>query len=278
LRFDHQQFDVTSTVPANSGNRSDSLRSPKFSAVFGPWAKTEYFLNWGRGFHSNDARGVNQMVNPSTGAAATPVTPLARTTGYETGMRTQYVPGVTASVALWQLRQNSELIFVGDAGTTEPSRPSLRTGIEALIQYQPRPWLALDASAGVTRARFTDVEAPGNFVPNAPNAVLSAGVTVENYRQWFGSVRWRYFGPRPLIEDNSVSSAATSLVNARIGYAFDKRVRVQLDVFNIFNRSDHDIDYYYTSRLQGEPAAGVTDIHFHPVEPRSARLSLIANF
>ena len=278
LRFDHQQFDVTSMLPANTGSKSDSLRSPKVSVVLGPWAKTEYFLNWGRGFHSNDARGVNQNIDPKTGNPATPVTPLARTTGYELGVRTQYVPGVTTSIALWQLRQNSELLFVGDAGTTEPSRPSLRTGIEALVQYQARPWLAFDASAGVTRARFTDVEVPGNYVPNAPNAVVSAGVTVENYKQWFGALRWRYFGPRPLIEDNSVSSAATSLVNARVGYAFDKRLRLQLDVFNLFNRQDHDIDYFYASRLAGEPAAGVNDVHFHPVEPRSARVTLIANF
>ncbi|MEO8442774.1 MAG: TonB-dependent receptor [Betaproteobacteria bacterium] len=278
LRFDRQQFDVTSMLAANSGNKSDSLRSPKFSAVFGPWAKTEYFLNWGRGFHSNDARGVNQTIDPKTGSAVTPVTPLARTTGYEVGVRTQYVPGMTTSIALWQLRQNSELLFVGDAGTTEPSRPSLRTGVEALVQYQARPWLAFDASAGITRSRFTDVEPPGNYVPNAPDAVVSAGVTVDNYNQWFGALRWRYFGPRPLIEDNSVSSAATSLVNARVGYAFDKRLRLQLDVFNLFNRQDHDIDYYYTSRLPGEAAAGVNDVHFHPVEPRSARLTLIANF
>ena len=278
LRFDHQKFDVTSQLPANTGNKSDSLKSPKFSVVFGPWAQTEYFLNWGRGFHSNDARGVTQTVDSKTGTAVSPVSPLVRTTGYEFGLRTQRVPGMTMSFALWQLRQNSELLFVGDAGTTEASRPTLRTGIEALVQYQAKSWLAFDASAGVTRARFTDVEDLGNYVPNAPNAVVSAGVTVDNLNQWYGALRWRYFGPRPLIADYSVSSAATSLVNARVGYAFDKRIRLQLDAFNLFNRKDHDIDYYYTSRLPGEPAAGVNDIHFHPVEPRSMRLTLIASF
>jgi outer membrane receptor protein involved in Fe transport len=278
IRLDHQKFDVTSLLPANSGNKSDTLKSPKFSVVLGPWAQTEYFLNWGRGLHSNDARGATQNVDPNTGNAAAPVSPLVRTTGYEAGMRTQRLPGMTISLALWQLRQNSELLFVGDAGTTEASRPTLRTGIEALVQYQARPWLAFDASAGFTRARFTDVEAPGNYVPNAPNAVVSAGMTLENLQQWYGALRWRYFGPRPLIEDNSASSAATSLVNARVGYAFDKRFRLQLDAFNLFNRKDHDIDYFYASRLPGAPAAGVNDVHFHPVEPRSLRLTLIAGF
>ena len=89
-------------------------------------------------------------------------------------------------------------------------------------------------------------------------------------------MRWRYFGPRPLIEDNSVSSAATSLVNARVGYAFGKRLKLQVDAFNIFNRKDSDIAYFYAPRLPGEPVAGVNDVHFHPVKLRSLRLTLIA--
>ena len=278
LRYDRQHFDVTSLLPANSGSKSDALLSPKISLAFGPWSQTEYFLNWGRGFHSNDARGATQAIDPSTGNPAQPVSPLVRTTGYEMGVRTQYIPKLTASLALWQLRQNSELVFVGDAGTTEPSRASLRTGIEALVQYQARSWLALDAGAGFTRARFSEVEAPGNYIPGAPVAVVSAGATVENLNRWYGALRWRYFGPRPLIEDNSVSSSATSLVNLRVGYAFDKRLRLQLDVFNLLDRKDHDIDYFYASRLAGEPAAGVNDVHFHPVEPRLLRASLVANF
>jgi outer membrane receptor protein involved in Fe transport len=228
--------------------------------------------------HSNDARGATQTVDPKSGNVAAPVSPLVRTTGYELGMRTQRIAGMTMSLALWQLRQNSELLFVGDAGTTEASRPTLRTGIEGIMQYQAKSWLAFDASAGITRARFTDVADPGNYVPNAPNAAVSAGVTLDNLNQWYGVLRWRYFGPRPLIEDNSVSSAATSIFNARVGYAFDKRIRLQLDAFNLFNRKDHDIDYYYVSRLPGEAAAGVNDIHFHPVEPRSLRLALITSF
>jgi outer membrane receptor protein involved in Fe transport len=103
-------------------------------------------------------------------------------------------------------------------------------------------------------------------------------MTVDNFHQWYGAVRWRYFGPRALVEDNSVSSGVTSLVNARVGYAFDKRLRLQLDAFNLFNRKDHDIDYYYTSRLPGEPAGGVSDIHFHPVEPRSLRVTMNVGF
>jgi hypothetical protein len=84
----------------------------------------------------------------------------------------------------------------------------------------------------------------------------------------------RYFGPRPLIEDDSVRSAATSLLNGQIGVRVLPRLRVVFDVFNLLNAAASDIDYYYTSRLPGEPAEGVDDIHTHPTIPRTARISV----
>jgi hypothetical protein len=91
-------------------------------------------------------------------------------------------------------------------------------------------------------------------------------------------MRLRYFGPRPLIEDNSVRSRATSLVNLEGGYKFSSRVKVVVDLFNLFNAQDSDIDYYYTSRLPGEPIDGVADVHLHPTLPRTARFSLVVGF
>ena len=274
LRADFFRFDVASDDPANSGNNSDSIVSPKLSAIFGPWRDTEYFLNWGQGFHSNDARGTTITVDPKTGEPVQRVDPLVRTTGYEVGVRSRLLPGLTTSLALWRLNQDSELLFVGDAGTTEPSRPSQRTGVEWVLQYVPRPWLAFDLTAAFTRARFTDDDPAGDYIPGAPDAVVSAGLTVDNIDGWFGSLRWRYFGARALVEDNSVRSASTSLLNGRIGYAITPKVRAWLDVFNIFNSRDHDIDYYYVSRLPGEPPEGVADVHFHPVESRAFRFTV----
>jgi outer membrane receptor protein involved in Fe transport len=109
-------------------------------------------------------------------------------------------------------------------------------------------------------------------------SVFSAGVTVDDVRGIFGSLRMRYFGPRPLIEDDSVRSDATSLVNLAAGYKFAPNVRLEVGVFNLFNAADSDIDYYYGSRLAGEPAAGVEDVHFHPTTPRTARLGLAVSF
>jgi len=277
VRADRQRYEVRSDNPANSGNARDTIVSPKLSLVFGPWAKTEYFLNWGQGFHSNDARGTTITTDPTNGAPADRVPALVHTKGHEVGLRTQPLDGLTTSVALWKLEQDSELLFVGDAGTTEPSRPSRRRGLEWLVQYAPNNLVAFDASLAVTRARFADSDPAGPYIPGAPNRVASAGLTLEGFGGWFGSVRWRYFGPRPLIENDSIRSKSTSLVNARIGYAFDKRTRLSLDVYNLFDRKDNDIDYYYESQLAGEPAP-VADRHFHPVERRSVRVTLASSF
>jgi outer membrane receptor protein involved in Fe transport len=104
------------------------------------------------------------------------------------------------------------------------------------------------------------------------------GLTLTDWHGWFGALQWRYFGPRPLIEDNSQRSASTSLAYLRLGRQLDPNTRLSLDVFNLFDRKASDIDYYYASRLAGEPAAGVNDIHFHPVEPRTLRVTLQAKF
>jgi hypothetical protein len=279
VRADFYHFDVASNITVNSGSESQSKVSPKLSAIFGPWANTEYFLNWGQGFHSNDARGTTIRVDPRTGDPVDAVSPLVRTTGYEVGLRSAPISGLTTSLAIWALNQDSELLFVGDAGTTEPSRPSRRTGIEWLVQYVPRPWLAMDLVLAFTRARFTEDEPlVGNYIPGAPDKVASAGITVDSGRGWFGALRWRYFGPRPLDESGTVYSKSTSLVNARLGYTFSPKVKAWLDVFNLFNRQNDDVSYYYVSRLPGEPPEGVADVHFHPVESRALRVTLALSF
>ena len=277
LRADSFRFRVDSDNSLNSGRTRDSLVSPKLSLVLGPWQRTEFFANWGRGFHSNDARGTTITVDPASGAPAQRVDPLVRTRGEEIGVRTQPAKTLTTSLALWRLEQASELLFVGDAGTTEPSRPSRRTGLEALAQYDPRSWLSFDASLAFTRARFSEGDPAGDFIPGAPDKVASAGMTVEGLHGWFGSLRLRYFGPRPLIENNSVRSQSTSLVNLRVGYAFDKKTRLSFDIYNLFNVKQNDIDYFYASQLRGE-AAPVLDRHFHPVESRAARVTLALEF
>ena len=284
LRADRFDFKVASTIAANSGSKSASIASPKLSLIFGPWDKTEFFANAGYGFHSNDARGTTATVaaKDPNGRAIDPVNPLVRSKGFELGSRTELVPGLQSSLALWALKLDSELLFVGDAGETEASRASKRYGVEWNNHYIATPWLLLDADLSASRSRFTEPDPGdptlGNHIPGSIQSVVSLGATVMDLGPWFGQFQVRYFGPRPLIEDNSQRSKATTLAYLRVGYKFNKNLKLALDVFNLFDRKGSDIDYYYASRLKGEPVEGVNDIHFHPVEPRSMRLSLIANF
>ncbi|WP_083411769.1 TonB-dependent receptor [Janthinobacterium sp. 1_2014MBL_MicDiv] len=273
LRYDAYRFKVDSSIDGNSGTARDHVVSPKLSLIFGPWSKTEFFVNYGKGFHSNDARGTTQTRLPN-GEAATPVTPLVPTKGMELGARTEWLPGLQSSLALWRLDIDSELLFVGDAGETEASRASRRHGIEWNNHYIAAPWLLFDLDLAASRSRYTQNDPAGKHIPGAIGKVASFGMTVTDQGPWSGAFQLRYFGPRPLIEDNSVRSASTTLAYARLAYQLNRRTRLSLDVFNLFDKRASDIDYYYASRLPGEAQDGVNDRHFHPVEPRSARLTL----
>ena len=203
---------------------------------------------------------------------------LVRSKGAEIGLRTRAIPDLTSSLALFALDFDSELLFVGDAGTTEPSRPSRRVGVEWTNQYKLRPWLAFDLDVAYTRARFTDVDPAGDRIPGAPAWIASGGVTFGADTGWFGALRGRYFGPRPLIEDDGVRSLSSLIFNARAGYRFDNGMRLQLDALNLFNANTSQIEYFYTSRLPGEPIGGVADRHVHPAEPLAVRLTLAGRF
>ncbi len=277
LRADGYRFGVDAGLAANSGTKYAGLGSVKGGAIFGPWRGTELYANAGLGFHSNDARGATITVNPATGEPAERVTPLARVRGAEAGIRSVSLPHLQTTLAVWMLDLDSELVFVGDAGTTTAGRASRRYGVEWANYYSPNRWLTIDADVSLSRARFTPGEA-GDYIPGAVATVVSAGAAVNGVRGLFGSLRWRYFGPRPLTEDNTVRSAATSLTNLEVGYKPLAALRISADVFNLFNARHSDIDYFYTSRLPGEPAGGVDDLHFHPTLPRTVRINVIVGF
>ncbi len=278
-RVDWYTASVASDTAANSGRAQAAIVSPKLGLVLGPFHGAELFLNYGEGFHSNDARGATITVDPRDKVTPVDRVPLlVKSRGAEAGLRYRPFAGLETSFALFGLDFASENLFVGDAGTTEPSRPSRRIGVEWTAKWQPAAWVSLDAEIAYTRTRFTNSDPAGPFVPGAPVAIAAAGFTLGGATGWYGGMRLRYFGPRPLIEDNSQKAPATTLVNGRVGYRFDNGVAVQLDVLNLFNVAASQIDYFYTSRLPGEPAAGVADRHFKPVEPRALRLTVSGRF
>ncbi|HUK35825.1 MAG TPA: TonB-dependent receptor, partial [Vicinamibacterales bacterium] len=277
IRGDVARYRVDDITPVNSGVANAELVSPKGAVTLGPWQKTEFYVDAGTGFHSNDARGTTITVD-ADGNPATRVTPLVRAIGEEVGVRTVAIPHLQSTLTLWTLHLDSELVFDGDEGTTEPSRPSTRRGVEWANYYSPEKWLVFDLDTSWSRARFTPFDPVGQYIPEAVGTVVSAGATIDNYRRWSGGVRWRYFGPRPLIEDASVQSRATSLMSLNAGYRLAEKLRLNVEVFNLFNAADSDIDYYYVSRLRGEPLDGVADIHTHPTIPRTVRFSLHVGF
>jgi hypothetical protein len=278
VRADTYRFDVTSELAANSGVANATKLSPKLNLIFGPWDKTEFYVNIGTGFHSNDARGTVINVDPKTGDPADRVTPLVRSRGFEVGARTSPIEGLQTALSLYRLDFQSELVFVGDAGNTEAGRPSRRTGFELSNYYKADDWLTIDADLAFAKARFKDAAPEGNRIPGAVEGVASIALAIDNLGPWFGAVQARYFGPRPLIEDNSVRSKSSATLNGRIGYKISPSLQVEVEGFNLTNRKVSAIDYFYTSRLPGEDPAGVEDIHFHPIESRSFRVTLVARF
>jgi outer membrane receptor protein involved in Fe transport len=257
------------TLPPIAARASATQLSPKLSLIAGPFAKTEFFFNAGRGLHSNDARGTTARVDPKSGDAVDPVPPLVAARGVEVGARTEALAGLQSSLALWRLLSDSELVYIGDAGATEASAASRRRGVEFNNRYMPLRWLLLDADFAWTHARFVN----GDRIPNAVDRVASVAATVRDLGPWSASLQWRYLGPGALTEDNAVRSTSSLTTNLRLGWRITPKAELTLDVFNLFDRKVNDIQYFYESRLPGE-AAAVADRHVHPAEPRSARLTL----
>ena len=273
-RFDSNRFDVHANLAANSGIAGASLVSPKLTLAFGPWSHTEYFLDFGQGFHSNDARGTTISVDPNDGVTpVSKVTPLVRATGAEAGVKSTPAPALELAVTLWTLRLDSELTLDNDAGAIVPSGATRRYGIELSAAWHAQSWLRLDLDLAWTRARFTDFSAAGPYLPNAPGQVATLGAEINRASGWFGGAHLRYFGATPLTEDDAVRSRPSLQLNAEAGYHFTPALSGTVSVFNLLNRRDDDIEYYYASRLRSE-AAAVNDLHFHPVEPLSVRVSL----
>lgn len=293
LRGDLQYFDVTSLVnPANSDTASKFLPSPKLSLIFGPWAKTDFYVQGGFGFHSNDGRGTTQHVEPISGENPYPNTPadpipaLIPTKGAEVGVRTLALPHLQSTLSLWYLHSASELQQSGDTGGTTASRqPSNRYGVEWANYYTPLEHLAFDFDLANSRAYFTEIDpddaAPGSpggtHVPEAVGWVVSSGITLHDYKGWTSSLRLRAFGPRDLTSDGIYRSNTTLLLNAEIRYQINSKWRVAAEFFNLLNNRDHDIDYAYESRVTPTADAVFSNV-FHPVEPFQARFSIVRSF
>lgn len=278
VRQEYLEADVHSDLGQNSGRADDGMTNLKAGLAYNLSEAMEAYLNVGQGFHSNDARGATITLDPLTGEPSEAVDLLARSEGAELGLKLFDRQRYNLSLSLWQLHQDSELLFVGDAGNTEASRASVRSGVEfAGYLWFASAW-SLDTELAWTRSRFSENRAEeGKYVDGSVPFVGSLGITYGRSQPGIeSSLRWRYFGARKL-DSFGRSGSPTSVVNLGLGYHW-QQVRLGLEVFNLLDSKDNDIEYWYASRLGGEDEAGVEDLHFHPIEPRSLRLQLDYHF
>jgi hypothetical protein len=264
--------------PTAGGSDREALLSPKLSLRIGPFSTTEFFFNYGEGFHSNDARGVVRST------AAVPL--MSESVGYELGMRSLLANDIQLSVVAFRLDLDSELVFVGDESTTEPRDASRRQGLEVSVFYQPVDWFVLDMDFASSETEFRQVQfdngqALGKYVPDSVEQVFAMGASIDLDNGVYAGLRVRYFGPRKLTEGGDVESASSQSVNANIGYRFSNGIALGLEIINALDERDDDITYYYASRTLSERNAGIEpqlDLHSHPMEPRTYRMTLTYQF
>ena len=272
VRYDYFDTNVTSINAVNSGKTNDDLISFKASLNYRFTDLLAAYANWGQSFHSNDARGSTITIDPITEEPAQQVDLLVKSEGAEIGLRFADDKKYNISAALWWLTLDSELLFVGDAGNTEPSDASKRYGLELSAYYWINDKFSLDLETSFTHSRL-DINDKNNYIEGAVPVVASTGLNWHISEQWQSSIRVRHIGKRTLTDDGDKRSNPLTVVNSAISYK-QTHWKIDLELLNLFNSTDHDIDYYYASRLPGEPAQGVEDNHFHPIEPRTARLSI----
>lgn len=257
-------FDVTNRcatcVDQPGGRTSSGLVLPKANLILGPWFKTELFANYGEGYHSNDAR-----------SAVMGGVPLARAKTYEVGLRSQpWGPdGLTLTATLWAIDLQSELVFVGDEGTTEARGPTRRRGVEAALRGQLWGPLYLNSSVTWTKAEFTS----GDAIPLAPELTAYGALLLQWPEGLRSQLQATYMGVRPLTEDRSFKAPSWVVFDLTERYVLPVklshgRLEAFLFIQNLFNTKWEQATFAFTSRLPNEPASGVMDIHFVPGNPR----------
>lgn len=276
LRADYIRFDVETLRAENSGTESDALLQPKFGLAYRLSDSLELYANYGHGFHSNDVRAAVNRIDPVTGEDTEAQDILVEGRGGEIGFRYDNLKGFNISLTAFELATDSELVFVGDAGTTEPSDPTRRSGVELNAFYSISKRLVIDLSAARARGHFRGLPDGANSITDAHENVAVAGLTYVGTQGVTASLRVRYFGDAALTEDESVMKENSTLINAGVSYAAGAW-EMGIDVLNLLDTEDDDIAYFFESRLPGEVEA-MEDIHFHPSNPRVIRAMLRYSF
>ena len=274
-----EDYFAASDRGTNLGNASQALFQPKGSLIFAPSPGTEVYFSAGRGFHSDDVRGVTQAA--SRGLNGAPL--LARAIGEEVGVREEFLPNLSATLTLFQIGFQSELTYDPDAGQTSAGPPSRREGIEFNTTWQALDWLELYGSLASSHARYTEASNDGTghvgrYIPEAPTAIGSLAIYVKHRGPWGAGLEYRYLGSYPLTPDNAARASGYGEWNGEVGYNFESGWKLQGGLYNILNTRADAAEFWYADRLPGEAAGGVADRHIHPLEPISVRLTIGRDF
>ena len=281
LREEYYAATDHSLVTGFTGSQDQTLFQPKGSLILGPFYQTEFYLSAGRGFHSDDVRGVFGTVPIEGIPALAGKTPLLEPAdGSEIGIRSNILPKLQLQVALFQEDFKSELAYDAEAGQDSASAPSRRQGVEISGQYRPVRWIEFNADLAFSRPRYQGSKAElasfglnGPYIAEAPNFIGSFGVLVDNLGPWFGGLQWRDLGAYPVVDGlKRPSDPGYSEINADAGYNVNAHLRLQATIFNLTNTKANAAAYFYTARLPGEPPEGVDGMQVHPLEPISGNV------
>ena len=247
-------------VAQASGTADSGLVLPKANLILGPWLRTEFFLNYGEGYHSNDARS----------AVTSAASPLARAKSYEVGLRSRPwgSDGIELTATFWALDMKQELVFVGDEGTTEIRGASRRRGMEVGARGQVWGPVYFNGSITWTKAEFRN----GDAIPLAPQVTAYGALLLRWPEGLTSQLQATYLGVRPLTEDRSIRAPSWIDIDLSERYQIPiklahGRLEAFLFVQNLLNTKWEQAVFAFESRLRNE-ATGVTDIHFVPGNPR----------
>ena len=292
--------DATVTLPHASGYAQELMLNPKFNLVYTPLRAVDVFLNFGTGFHSNDARDViigetisdlertfgreglsdaqidERFTQLNFDREHSGISTLPRAMGAEIGLRRRFWERYNIGIAAWWLELEEELVFVGDAGETEISGESRRIGVDIEGRVKVFSWLWADADVNLSRGSFVDEPSDANNIPLAPRITSTGGVTAIHPSGFGGSLRYRHIGDRPANEDDSVTAEGYTIVNLGLSYTLNP-FKYFITVENLFNADWNEAQFDTESRLATE-SAPVSEIHFTPGNPLNVQAGVAYQF
>jgi outer membrane receptor protein involved in Fe transport len=264
-RLDGARSTVRDLTSARVSSSEAAIFSPKVSLSLFPHENLDLFASSSRGFHSNDARGL------ASGSSSQFLVPA---TTYEFGSSIRLLGVVDLLAAVFRLDIDSEQVFLGDEGVTEPKGASTRHGAEFLVRGAILDLARCDASLALTRAHYKSD--PKLVVALAPTQTLSAGCDVSLPSSSYGAFRVRHLGSRPANEDGSVTAPGYTVLSLRFGQKFSI-FDVSFDLDNVTNTEYREVQFFTTTRLANETSP-ISDVQFVPGWPLSARMNVSAAF